>query len=546
MSSPGAFPNAGAVKSLLTEAARLHQSGQRIASLTPLRQAAQLAPDEPNILHRLGLTLLETGQAAAALIPLNKAIAVRPSFANAHWRLGLALESLGRAKDAMASYSAALSHDSSIFGAAYRLAWLQEAAGQHEEAAQNYRRASERQRKPDSFLSLAQALRLERRADEAKTVLRDAIAHDPKYAAAHALLGDIFAEEGQFEDAFPCFAATIDHAPDMVRGYQNLVQCRRMTAGDAALVDKMRSATRLPSTTPLDRAMAGFALGKSLDDMDRYDEAFAAYKDANQGIETINRAAGRAFNFESFRGYVDRKTTKKFTAGPSLASDLPVFIVGMPRSGTSLVEQIAASHSQIHGAGELTKIEPLAAQLARGNGSIAELADAHLNWLREIGRGASRVIDKLPDNILFLDTIAALYPNAKVIFCVREPRDVSLSCYFQMFSSGNAFSYNLADCGRREVQTARLMRHWQKTLPLATLTVTYETLVESLEAESRRIIDFLGVAWEPAVLDFHRTNRAVATSSKWQVRQPLYNRSVGRWQHYRDHLGELEAALAQS
>ena len=217
----------------------------------------------------------------------------------------------------------------------------------------------------------------------------------------------------------------------------------------------------------------------------------------------------------------------------------------MPRSGTSLVEQIAASHARVHGAGELRALASLgAAQLAADETAIKHAVDAHLLHLERLGESASRVIDKMPDNIFHLDVVATLFPNARVIICEREPRDVGLSCYFQLFSSGNEFSYDLEDCARRQVQTARIAEHWRSIPGLRILTVSYEKLVADLEAESRRLIDFIGLEWDPSCLHFHRTRRSVATASGWQVRQPLYDRSVSRWRNYEAHLGRFESALA--
>jgi hypothetical protein len=231
-----------------------------------------------------------------------------------------------------------------------------------------------------------------------------------------------------------------------------------------------------------------------------------------------------------------------------------VFIVGMPRSGTSLVEQIAASHSAVFGAGELTEIGEIAARVqyvgAAGFGlnwnatEVGRLAEFYLGRSRHLGRGAVRVIDKNPDNIFHLGLVAVLFPSARIIFCRRDPRDIAISCFFQKFSGRRAaFSYDLADCGRRYVLTEALSTYWHRTLPLRTIDVEYEALVANLEGESRRLIDFLGLDWEPACLEFHRTERTGATASGWQVRQPLYDRSVGRWRNYEGHLGPLLEAL---
>lgn len=234
------------------------------------------------------------------------------------------------------------------------------------------------------------------------------------------------------------------------------------------------------------------------------------------------------------------------------SSELPVFIVGMPRSGTSLVEQIAASHSRVFGAGEIRDIGALAAETApaiaaKDRALIRQRADAHIERLRALGDDALRVTDKLPDNLFQLGVIATLFPGARVIFCRRDPRDLCLSCYFQKFAAGQLlFSYDLADCAKRLIETERLAAHWARVLPLRRHEIRYEDIIADLEGESRRFIDFLGLAWEPGCLDFHRTKRVVATASAWQVRQPLYDRSIGRWRNYRRHLKPLLDTLAEA
>jgi hypothetical protein len=305
-----------------------------------------------------------------------------------------------------------------------------------------------------------------------------------------------------------------------------------------------------------ERAAAGFAVAKALDDADRYDEAFAAYDAANRLYRAARTAAGDHFDAADLARRIDRLIvdfTPAFFAsvrGWGSPSDLPVFIVGLPRAGTSLVEQIAASHSRVFGAGELRNIGEASAELGPveapwTQATVRRAADAHLERLSGLGGGADRVIDKLPDNIFMLGVIATLYPAARIIFCRRDPRDIGVSCFFQNFSAGLlTFSYDLADCGRRIRETERLAAHWHRVLPLRCLDIQYESLVADLEGESRRLVDFLGLAWEPACLDFHSTIRIVQTASSWQVRQPLYHRSVGRWRHYERHLGRLLGELA--
>ena len=306
-------------------------------------------------------------------------------------------------------------------------------------------------------------------------------------------------------------------------------------------------------------------MGKVLDGADRFEEAFLAYERANRMYRESRTAVGERFDAAELHREIE-ETIATFDARYFASvldwgspSGLPVFIVGMPRSGTSLVEQIAASHSRVFGAGELREIgnpaqqlDPIIAAIRSGSdedgagaaakhqSTVRRLGDAHLEHLKTLGGRVERVIDKMPDNVFKLGAIATLYPGARVIFCRRDPRDTCLSCYFQKFTTGQlVFSYDLADCAKRYLETERLMTHWRKVLPLKWLDVEYEALVSDLECQSRRIITFLGFDWEPACLDFHRTVRTVTTASAWQVRQPLYGRAVGRWRKYQNHLAPL-------
>jgi hypothetical protein len=235
-------------------------------------------------------------------------------------------------------------------------------------------------------------------------------------------------------------------------------------------------------------------------------------------------------------------------------SQAPVFIVGMPRSGTSLIEQIAAGHSQVFGAGELRDASNIADALeARARDRAAQevdpdlasrLADAYLAKLLSLGAGKTRVIHKLPDNIIHLGVVGVLFPAARIIFCRRDPRDTILSCYFRKFDAEISWAYDLVDCGHRALEIERLAEHWRRVLPQQMLTIDYEAMVADLEGQSRRLIEFLGLDWEPACLDFHKTDRPVLTASGWQVRQPIYPQSVGRWRHYERHIGPLLEVLA--
>lgn len=240
-------------------------------------------------------------------------------------------------------------------------------------------------------------------------------------------------------------------------------------------------------------------------------------------------------------------------------SDAPVFILGMPRSGTSLVEQILASHSHVHGAGEREEMLRLADRLPEllndsrtypgcidglSISSSAEIADAFLKALKRLNPHAARITDKMPGNFHHVGLIATLFPNAKIIHCRRDPRDTCLSIFFGDFVGSHAYSYDLTNLGRYYRQYERLMAHWHKVLPGRILDVSYEDLVEQQEDWSRRMVKFCDLDWERGCLEFHKTSRNVQTRSNAQVRQPIYRSSIARWRPFETHLEPLVAALS--
>ena len=237
-----------------------------------------------------------------------------------------------------------------------------------------------------------------------------------------------------------------------------------------------------------------------------------------------------------------------------VSSSLPVFVVGMPRSGTSLAEQILASHPAVFGAGELTFWNSVGASGAavprRGRGrrgGAHAAAEEYLRLLRTRSAQAHRIIDKMPANFLQLGLIHAALPGARIIHLQRDPIDTCLSIYFQDFSATLSYANDLGDLAHYYAEYLRLMQHWRSVLPgAAMLDVPYESLVEDPEAWSRKMLAFIGLPWDPRCLEFYRTERSVLTASKWQVRQRISTSSIGRWRHYQEHLGELRALTAES
>ena len=309
----------------------------------------------------------------------------------------------------------------------------------------------------------------------------------------------------------------------------------------------LEHALSVSSLTPDDSVILHFALGKLYDDEGEYDSAFRYFKAGNE-----LRKAGHGFSLNEEPAFVERSIAayqRELFAefrGVGNESARPVFVVGMMRSGTTLVEQILASHPQIHGHGELEGIRWIAQSLggqALDDDTIRRLAAQYLAGLERDAGESIRSVDKMPHNFRFLGLITLLFPRAKLIHCVRDPRDTCLSCYFHDFGIRNTFTRDLEELGRFYRTYRRLMAHWHAVLPAPILDVPYEELVVNQEFWSRKIVDFVGVSWDARCLEYHKNDRPVVTSSFWQVRQPIYSSSIGRWRHYEKHLGPLLKVL---
>jgi tetratricopeptide (TPR) repeat protein len=311
--------------------------------------------------------------------------------------------------------------------------------------------------------------------------------------------------------------------------------------------------------SPLENRVLQFCAARLLDALGRYDDAFARVRLAHQAI-------AQPYDSRQMDDWFDRSlayyTPQKLHDLPRAANHnrRPVFIIGMPRSGTSLIEQILASHPQVHGGGELRALADIALDATgrdpESNGCFPECLDSisqrtadrmvanYLKQIETINPSAVYVTDKMPLNFLYMGLISILFPESHVIHCVRDPMDTCLSCYMTGFSIGNEFAANLSHLGRYYRNYLKFMEHWSDRLNFPMLTVRYEEVVQDLPGQLARLLEFLDLPWDQSCLNFHRTARPVATASRDQVRRPLYASSVGRWKHYERHLGELKVALA--
>jgi tetratricopeptide (TPR) repeat protein len=389
---------------------------------------------------------------------------------------------------------------------------------------------------------------LQGRLEEALALVQRSLVHSPKDHEALVVQAHIFALQGQFDAAEPILQGVLDADPGKMNALILRMGLRKMASRDRALVRRAMRAAR-QCVTPLDEASLRFAIAKYHDDVGSFSRAFVNYQRANRLLKSVapryDRPQRSRWIDDIIRGH-SRTAVAAATAGAS-DSSRPVFIVGMMRSGTSLVEQILSSHPAVVGAGELSfwkeALHRHAAEVRRGPLSRPvrrSLGDAYLRELDQYSADARHVIDKAPLNSDRLGMIHSVFPRARFVYMRRDPIDTCLSCFFQHFSPSLNFTMDLEDLAHYHREHRRLMAHWCSVLPRGTLLeVPYAGLVADQERWTRRMLDFIGLEWDDACLRFHENRRSVITASSWQVRQTIYTRSVDRWRNYAKFIGPL-------
>jgi tetratricopeptide (TPR) repeat protein len=511
----------------------------------------------------VSLVLSDRKDAAGAEQHARAAVEADPAMMRGHYALGYALLLQGKFAEAETALRAALVREPENRAALRELSVVLTELHRPEEAL--VLQDALRQDRPDEpGLGYARATTLSRlgRQLEAEAAFEAAAATDGGVAAYWSARAMNLRILGQFDDARECFRRALAIDPDEAAARFGLADTGGAPEG-VEQIAVLRAIKDDPSRSEQDRIDASFGLGRTLDARGERDSAFAAYREGNDLMRRRLNAAGLSFDASRFRADVEH--LQRYWSAPAIraAQDtaepapMAVFVTGMPRSGTTLVEQIAASHPLVHGAGELNDVTRISIGLFTDR-AIEETPDerslelAHvqarlyLNRLRELGGGAERVIDKQTESVFHLGSIAALLPGARVVLCRRDPRDAALSCFFQRFSGMEGEYTDMDDIAAVATLYAEATEHWCRLAPLPILVVDYESLVHDLETGSRRIIDFLGLQWDPACLRFHELARPVATASAWQVRQPAYTSAVGRWRGYAHHLPASLHTLAET
>jgi tetratricopeptide (TPR) repeat protein len=512
----------------MAAALRLHQAGRLKEAEAIYRRVLEVQPRHADALHLLGVAAHHAGRPAEAIDLIGKAIAAGGRVAVYHNNMGEAYRAQDKFDEAVLHYRQALAIE------------------------------------PDFAMAhnnLANALIVRDDRDDldgAVSHLRRVLELDPDRAEAHYNLGICYQHQGRFGEAVACHQKAIALKPEHTRAHYNLVINKSFTPGKEATtrLETLLESSDLPAA---ERANLHFAWAKILDDQGSVDEAFSHYQAANE-----LRSKEADFDPEVYVQYISKVIsvfTKDFFEQRQWAgsdSELPVFIIGMPRSGTTLVEQIIASHPQAFGAGELeylgrmggtlpatlktsTPYPDCAALIDRE--TARRLAEGYLDHLRSRSEAAERITDKMPNNLLGLGLIALMFSRARIIHCRRDPLDTCLSCYFHAIPRVWDYSYDLTHLGIVYRQYERIMAHWRRASPLPMLEVAYEELVADQEGVSRRIIEFSGLEWDDRCLAFHEHDRPIRTLSFWQARQPIYTSSVGRWRQYEKYLDPLKESL---
>ena len=511
-------------------AVREHQAGnfQAVADIYNLVLAQ--VPGYAEGHNNRGVVLQLLKKYGEALASYDKALALKPEYANAHFNRATTLKKLGRLDEALAGYDRAIA-----------------LRADHAEAHLNRG-------------VLLQELRLYR---EALASYDRVIALKPGHPEAHNNRGIVLMSIGDMPQAEKMFVKASELKPDFTDPLFNLAVIRNHQNADTAEVKHLRALLDQPALPPTEKEHLSFTLGKIYDDAGRYDEAFECFRQANQ-----IRNTGVAYNAKSVEQLTDgiiEVFNRDFLAKPfAFASEsrAPVFIVGMPRSGTTLLAGILSNHPAIGMAGELPAIGDLAAHLQEFTGGTepypaaarhispavaTRLITTFENRLRrDVGADVAHVIDKNPLNFMHLGFIAMLFPQARIFHCTREPLDTCLSNYFQRFPLYLDYSFDLRNIGHFYGQYVRLMEHWQTIPALKMMEVRYEDMILHTEPAARAMLDFMGLEWDPQCLTPHTNPIPVETASQWQVRQPIYQHALERWRHYEKHLAPLLETLPAS
>ncbi|MFN0044094.1 MAG: tetratricopeptide repeat-containing sulfotransferase family protein [Alphaproteobacteria bacterium] len=566
----------------------LQALGRQDEAVASLRRALAIAPDYPEAHAAIASSLARAGKLDQALTHVRRALASRPAYAEGHATLANILFAQGRSEDALSHYREAARLEPENAEAWRNLSVAQFQTGAHDDALASAEKVFARAPgDPDTLFVAAEIEKRRGRGGEAEALYRRLVAAAPEWREARHNLANLLLERGQLAEARAHYEAVLTGARDgealvglgrcaqaegkfgeaealyreALGANPDLASAQRNLAAIGALKPTAEEIARLETSLarpelPLGPCISGqFALGRLHDSAGHHGAAFAAWRAAN---ELQNRDA--AYDPAEHEAVVDASIAdfgaEVFAARAARGdpSRAPIFIVGMPRSGTTMAEQILASHPAVAAGGERSHLAeiarvlgwPPAAALKRlDEADPRALAARYLEAGPKLPVGDGRMTDKMPGNLMNLWLAALLFPHARVIHCRRDPMDTGLSCYAEDFGRRLPFTTDLGHIGHYFRHTQRLMAHWREVLGVPIHDFIYEDAVSDPKATIGALLAFCGLTWNDRCLSFHQTERTILSASNWQVRQPLYASSVGRWRRYGSELEPLRRALAE-
>lgn len=541
----------------------LHRGGNIGAAVECYRDILRVEPQNPDALHYLGLAYLQLGDLVQAEVLLGRSLTIEPTRTNTICDLGTLKMTQKQFAAAIPLFTRALELSPNHVDALHNLAKTYGEMGYTAAALPLLERLTTV--RPDAvgaFRQLGDTHYILGDIDGAIAAYRNALDLDPNDKLVRVSLGDAYESAGRFRPARMHYASVLRRDLDSPLALAGIIQLPNENI-EPTWLERAHELAASVDTEPDARIKLNTALANYYDRHRKFPSAFQHIRAANDEKFAISP-------YDSLRSTVAtdhllRVFTKQYFESvlPNGVSSRcrPIFIVGMPRSGTTLTEQILASHPNVAAGGELSTLPNVVRRVQELSISKQPyphglkdlqaddrllLANQYLSRLNQVSARASHVTDKLPFNFMHLGLIATLFPGASIIHCTRDPLDTCVSCYFTNFSKDIRFANNLVTLGRYYINYARLMKHWRSVLPMPMLEVPYESYVNDTENIVRRLLGFCGLEWDRACLAFYATRRGVQTPSRWQVRQPIYSSSTGRWKNYERELSPLMEILSQA
>ncbi|MCP4264664.1 MAG: tetratricopeptide repeat protein [Candidatus Brocadiaceae bacterium] len=540
-------------------ALKYHQAGQLQKAEAAYRQILLGNPNHPDALNLLGTIAIQTGKYTIATELINKAIVNSPENPLFYNNLGVALKSHRKLEDACQAYKKAIHFKPDYAEAWNNLGVAQKELNRDETAVDCYKQALIHQ--PDyieALVNLGNALILLGKYDTAIEKFRQALDLNPGFYEAWKNLGNAMRALGKLESAIDSYRQALRYKPEYAEVHYLLSCTKRYTEYDDD-IQAMEELFENKSVTDKQRMQLCFGLGKAFEEIKQYDKAFSFLSEGNKikrNSYEYDVLEDKAL-FTRIMDVFDRDFFDEHAYYNS-SKDSPIFIVGMPRSGTTLVEQILTSHHKVYGAGELDDLKHVLLTtnpkltpdtfpegvINLNRDDTARFADKYIGNLNQYNiDGKDYVSNKMTTNFLYIGMIRMLFPMAKVIHCKRDPRDTCLSCFKNNFEGYLPFTYNLTELGQYFCIYQKLMIHWHNVLPGFIFDIKYEDLITNQETETRKMIDYCGLCWDEKCLSFHKSDRIVKTSSFSQVRRPINRNSIHIWEQYKKQLEPLLSAL---